>query len=480
MDVEAPDQAATLAALTTLRPDLVDRYLDASGPARAAILARLWGAFAREPIAGLRHKHTSNGRLTITLDDGRELAGPTVEPFTTLDRLTVTFDSTDYDHPARLVEALPVPGTRDRLVRELDNSVANLALARAAYQPDAGHGLVEVEQAIVDGHPLHPCCRTRIGMSTEDVLRYAPEHHPVVQLHIVEVDPGHWHTSGVPKPPLLPVHPWQLDRVLASGVARDTGTTMPARPLMSLRTLAPTARPNLHLKTAVDVQMTSAVRTLSPAAVHNGPLASALLAELATKTTGLTILTEPSGASIVLDGEEQRSMACVWREAPPTKRHIVPLATFGRLTDELIELLLPPLLTMLQFGVALEAHGQNTLVAVEDGRPVEVFYRDVGGIHVSPRRLARLGVEMPPLKGAIPTDDPDALRTKLFAAIFNCVPIQPHQWDTIARVAGQSASKEDRSALFGGTLPLKATTAMRLAEDPLEDRWAQLPNPLQR
>jgi siderophore synthetase component len=522
----APDQADTLAALTTLRPGLVDRYLDASGPARAAVLARLWGAFAREPIAGLRRRQTSNGRLTITLDDGRELSGPAdaAEPFANPGRLTLRFDNTEYDHPARLLEALPLAGARDRLVRELDNSVANLALARAASQNEARQrnarqrdarqrdapqsearqnearqnearqieapqrearqkealiGLVEIEQAIADGHPLHPCCRTRIGMSTEDVLRYAPEHHPVVHLHIVEVDPGHWHTTGVPKPPLLPVHPWQLDRVLASGVARDTGTTMPARHLMSLRTLAPTARPDLHLKTAVDVQMTSAIRTLSPATVHNGPLASRLLAELARKTTGLTILTEPSGASIVLDGEEQRSMACVWREAPPPQRHIVPLAALESMTDELIELMLPPLLTRLHLGVALEAHGQNTLVAFEDGRPVELFYRDVGGIHVSPRRLARAGVEMPPLRGTVPTDDPDALRTKLFAAVFNGIPIEPHQWDTIARVARESAGNEDRTALFADTLPLKATTAMRLADDPLEDRWAQIPNPLQ-
>jgi hypothetical protein len=33
-------------------------------------------------------------------------------------------------------------------------------------------------------------------------------------------------------------------------------------------------------------------------------------------------------------------------------------------------------------------------------------------------------------------------------------------------------------ALFGPTLPLKATTAMRLAPDPLDDLWAQLPNPM--
>jgi hypothetical protein len=32
--------------------------------------------------------------------------------------------------------------------------------------------------------------------------------------------------------------------------------------------------------------------------------------------------------------------------------------------------------------------------------------------------------------------------------------------------------------LFGDTLPVKATTAMRLASDPLTDVWATLPNPL--
>jgi siderophore synthetase component len=479
-DTAAPDPAATLAALRTLRPDLVDRYLDASGPAHAAVLGRLWGALAREPIAGLRHKRTTNGRLTITLDDGREIEGPAdaAEPFKHTDELTITFDNTGYDHPARLLEALPLAGAKDRLVRELDNSVANLALARAAFQRQPLNGLVDREQANVDGHPLHPCCRTRIGMSTADVLTYAPEHHPLVHLHILEVDPGHWHTTGVPKPPRLPVHPWQVDRVLASGVARDTGVTMGARPLMSLRTLAPLARPGLHLKTAVDIQMTSAVRTLSPAAVHNGPLASSLLKDLARRTPGLTILAEPSGASIVLDGEEQRSMACVWREAPRAQHNIVPLSEIGSMTDELIDLLFPPLLTMLDLGVALEAHGQNTLVRFEGNQPVEIYYRDVGGIHVSPRRLARAGVEMPPLKGAIPTDDPDALRTKLFAAIFNCVPIQPRQWDTIAEAAKRSAGHEDHEALFADTLPIKATTTMRLADDPLEDQWARVPNPL--
>ena len=492
----APDQAATLTALSRLRPDLVDPYLDASAPARAAVLARLWSALAREPIPGVAGPRRHGERLTVTLDDGRILTGPATaaEAFRTVKALTLTFDGEAFEHPARLVEAMRLPGAGARLVTELDNSVANLALAHAAHTPAPLRDLVDFEQSIVDGHPLHPCCRTRIGLSTEDVLRYAPEYHPVVDLHVLEVDPAHWHTSGAPKRPLLPVHPRQLDRVLASGVARDTGTTIAARPLMSLRTLAPVDEPSLHLKTAIDVQMTSAVRTLAPATVHNGPLASALLAGLAKRTPGLRILCEPSGASIVLDGEEQRSMAVVWREAPVGYAQVLPLAVLAarpqtmsdEFFDALVELMLPPLLTMLHFGVALEAHGQNTLVAVADGRPVELLYRDVGGILVSPRRLARAGVEMPPLRGSVPTDDPDALRTKLFAAaiatVLNSVISRPQQWDRIAATAEKVFDDlpEDRGAFFADTLPLKATTAMRLAQDPLEDLWARIPNPMRR
>ncbi|MFD0592780.1 hypothetical protein ACFQZ4_09660 [Catellatospora coxensis] len=45
------------------------------------------------------------------------------------------------------------------------------------------------------------------------------------------------------------------------------------------------------------------------------------------------------------------------------------------------------------------------------------------------------------------------------------------------RQPAPSAAADARSVL-GDPLPLKATTAMRLAADPLDDAWAQLPNPL--
>ncbi|MET7424914.1 IucA/IucC family protein [Dactylosporangium sp. NPDC005555] len=482
----APDETTTLHALRQHRPDLAGAYVEALPAARAGVMRRLWGALWREGLVASERLGSPPPLLHDPVP------------------AEVVADGVGFTHPARLIGSLRPAGHADRLVRELDNSVANLALGLAA---GAGAGvrdddLAAVEQSIVDGHPLHPCCRTRIGMSTTDVLAYAPEHRATVRLRLVEVAPDRWRTGGVRRPPLLPVHPWQLERALATGLVRDTGQDLPARPLMSLRTLAPLDTPGEHLKTAVEVQMTSAVRTLSAAAVHNGPLASDLVAALAARTTGLRVLRETTAATVLDDhGDPQRALGAVWRQAPPPGAVVMPLAVLPHRPDlltpafftHLVRLLLPPLFDLLRDGVALEAHGQNTLVELRDGRPATIWYRDLGGLHVHPRRLVRAGVEPPPLIGALPTDDEDELRTKLFAAALSTVltelvhSLAVHHgdrhagaaWDVVARTIRDTViDTDDRKACLADTWPLKATTAMRLADDPLQDLWCHIPNPL--
>ncbi|MFB9179593.1 IucA/IucC family protein [Dactylosporangium sucinum] len=478
----APDEAETLRALQQHRPELADAYTAALPAARAAVLHRLWGALWRENLV-----------------DRRRLGGREPAPFHHDTATTAVLDGNTHHHPARLAEAAGLGPHTARLVRELDNSVANLALAYAnppAGPPAANTAttLVDAEQSILDGHPLHPCCRTRIGMDTLDVLRYAPEHRPTVQLAVVAVDPARWHTGGTPRPPRLPVHPWQLPRALATGLVTDTGRRVAAHPLMSLRTLAFADDPAVHLKTAVEVQMTSAVRTLSPAAIHNGPLASTLVTQLAARTDGLTVLRETTAATVLDDhGHPQRTLGAVWREAPPPHATVLPLAALPGRPDlltpafftQLTDLLLPPLLTLLHAGVALEAHGQNTLVHITGGRPARIYYRDLGGLHVHPARLATAGIDMPPLIGALPTGDDDALRTKLLAAAFSTVLAglvaalgDNRLWDHVAATVRSHAGRHDATAILTRDWPLKATTAMRLADDPLEDRWCTIPNPL--
>src|SRR4051794_15962757 len=109
---EAPDQGATLRAVSRLRPELVDKYLDVSQSARPAALARLCGAFARQPISGIRQRRHDGDHLTITLHGDHTVNGPAdaAQPFRTVDRLTLPLDGRPYDHPARLVDALPLAG----------------------------------------------------------------------------------------------------------------------------------------------------------------------------------------------------------------------------------------------------------------------------------------------------------------------------------------------------------------------------------
>lgn len=450
-DIPTADPAQTRAALENLRPDLVERYDAALPGAHAAVLRRLRLAIDREPLPGVVHPAT----------DPIELA------------------------------AKSWPGTP--FVAEIANSVANLALARANRVPRAlpatgdPDGLGKIEQLETDGHPLHPCCRTRTGMTVADVLAYGPEHRPLIRLRRLRVPADRWHGTAQP---ILYAHPWQAARLLRQYPwLTDAGPTRPMRPLMSLRTVAPVSG-GPHIKTAVDVQMTSAVRTVSPAAVHNGPLLSAALEKL-TADLPIDILAETEAGAVITDHGPDRRLAHLVRRAPKLGpgEMAVPLGILAsglvdtvddpyRWLEQLTSVFFAPLTTVLRRGVALEAHGQNALVVLRDGRPVRILYRDLGGVRVD----RALGLD---LHGDLLTDDPDVLRTKVAAAALGTVASQlvdafaehhgaepDRLWSIVA--AGLRGSPE----LLTGSLPVKATTAMRLATDPLDDIWTHQPNPM--
>jgi siderophore synthetase component len=513
-----PGPEQTRAGLAALRPDLLTGY-DAELPgARAAVLARLIGALDREPLPGL----AARGPGLVRFADGTTVRYPagaaalfapgtpglSVHVARSADRPGEP--ATAVDDPATLVRLLwpandpahgsargPAGGRADRLAAEVGNSVANMALARAdRATTDPGDDLGRLEQLPTDGHPVHPCCRTRGGMTVADVLAYAPEHHPVIRLRRLRVPPDRWYGTA---PPVLYAHPWQADRLRDRYPwLADDGETGPARPLMSLRTVAPLDG-GPHVKTAVEVQMTSAVRTVSPAAVHNGPVLSRLFRQVAAGLP-IDILAETDAGAVVVDGRPRRELAFVRREAPRLGpgETAVPMAVLpSRLAGVhdaygflvlLAEKLFAPLLELLRRGLALEAHGQNTLVVLRDGRPSRILYRDLGGVRVSARRLTAGGFEAPALDGDLAGDDPRELRSKLSASAISSVaaelidaferaghPAPGRLWTVVAEALGRTA---DGRLIRREPLPIKATTAMRLAADPLDDQWAYLDNPM--
>ncbi|MBA3488246.1 MAG: hypothetical protein H0T78_01660 [Longispora sp.] len=466
--------------------------------ARAAVLGRLWGAVCRESLPGVASRRVRGDTVVVSLRDGRRLAGPSsaavmFAPYPT--GLTVTVDGVGFDDPARLARAVGWP---ERLRAELAGSVANIALARTGSVPPGSGLLADMEARVVDGHPLHPLCRTRTGMSAFEQVMYAPEHCPTVDVDLVPVPARRW--EGVGRWPwrdgtdvLLPVHPWQRQH---TDLRLPTRGTLTGRPLMSLRTLD--VGGGWHVKTAVNIQMTSAVRTVSAAAITNGPVLSVLVAGVG----GVEVLAEPAAGAMVVDGVASRQFAAVARRAPvPGAGEVVaptsalcagptPLVVEYASGDPvgwmaaLARTVVRPLVELLARGVALEAHGQNTLVVLRDGWPVRAVYRDFGGVRVSPDVLARHGVACPPLAGDIPTNDPWVLRTKFLASVGTMVgemvAVLSHAtgvcvedlWRPIGSVMA------DQPALMRGAWPVKATTVMRVARNPLDEVWVWVPNPV--
>ncbi|WP_223165379.1 IucA/IucC family C-terminal-domain containing protein [Lentzea indica] len=128
-------------------------------------------------------------------------------------------------------------------------------------------------------------------------------------------------------------------------------------------------------------------------------------------------------------------------------------------------------MTLLARGVALEAHEQNLLVGLVNGRPRRLIYRDLADIRVSPRAdlPARLHASQ------------EGLRAKTFATFFATALTglvsaldapDAELWDVVAKAVPDTP---DRQALLHDPLPAKPLTLMRL--DPKTTAWAYLPNP---
>ncbi|MFI9423829.1 IucA/IucC family protein [Streptomyces achromogenes] len=491
--------------LAAVRPGLLPGYAAELPGARAAVLTRLWRALAYEPLPFVTGRESGAYGLAVRLSDGRRLHGPHADPYATAAYVTaVHLDRERYDDPARLMGALGGPGAAG-FVAELAHSVASLALSRAGARrrgreewpegipPAGGRGRDwEWERRVTDGHPFHPGCRSRPGFSVAEQLAYGPEHAPVVELGTVPVPADDCLVSGQWPAELrdggrllLPVHPWQAAHVLK----RSYDGWRPARPLMSLRTLALSGGP--HVKTALSARLTSSVRDISAYSVRAAAPLSAFAEELVARSGGLLHLPRTLGAATA----HSPDLAALLREPPevyagPGER-VVPVAALTTTSlpgrpgwlAELVRLALTVGLRLLELGVALEAHGQNLLVVLAaDGTPLRLVYRDLADIRISPARLSRHGVTPPALTGRLITDDPTALRRKLFGSLVS---------GALAGTAGSAQAlataleaalpdlppTPDLPALREAPLPAKALTLMRLSPTGTGDLWTELPQP---
>ncbi|GAB2851519.1 IucA/IucC family protein [Pseudoduganella ginsengisoli] len=235
--------------------------------------------------------------------------------------------------------------------------------------------LTALEGQLQDGHPYHPCYKSRVGFDPLDNLAYGPEFAPAVRLiwlairkplaslaacsdidaaafvraELGEVRHARFmaalHERGLDPHDyyLLPAHPWQWREKIAAELfpllhSRDLVLLGEGddryRPLQSIRSLANASRPKgAHVKLPISIVNTSADRILSCHNVENAPLVSDWLCgiladDAALRGYGLVFLREvvgityrPPGLPLSMQARQYGMLGAVWRESVDMHLH---------------------------------------------------------------------------------------------------------------------------------------------------------------
>jgi D-ornithine---citrate ligase len=388
------------------------------------------------------------------------------------------------------------------------------------------------EQLSIEGHNLHPGAKTKVGMDPEDVFRYSPEFDGAADLQFVGIrkDFAEWKQeeekeenanaflfNEYPDLPIIiekqfaqcqfqvndyvfvPVHPWQMEHAIRDIYETEIqqrivipihGLKIPSGATSSFRTLVPLKAGAKHsIKVAVNSQMTSTVRSISPNSTNNAAVITRLIRLVMKREEELAKnfipVCECAGYNFKLNKTEDlsdnqklknRNLSAVLRENVETfvkvdEVAIVGSSLFGQspITEKtiLVELIekyaeerketslrkaafqfvseyasiaLPGFLTlMVKYGIGLEGHLQNSVMVFKHGRPVRMLFRDWGGSRIFQSRLEQAGLqtEFYP-NSATATDCLKEMHNKVFYTVF-----QNHCGELLLQVCEQFGLQEE-------------------------------------
>ncbi|MEV7244762.1 IucA/IucC family protein [Streptomyces sp. NPDC093248] len=387
-------------------------------------------------------------------------------------------------------------------------AVAALLTARARATAPADPYL-RSEQSLITGHPCHPAPKARGGGPAAAWLPYAPEAHARFPLALLGVRADQVAEEGDTRaldalgtaPPgyrLLPAHPWQLDLVardlepaLADGRLIRLGTTaFDTWPTAAVRTVYEPRR-DLFLKFSLDVRITNDIRRLwrhdllrlrrTDAAVE-GAFASmdppaAWLSDRGYRTAAfafeeLAVLVRDGLRDDLLPAATPLLAAALAEgfEGSPLAAATDPEAWWEAYLRQVV----PPALTAFaEHGVVLEAHLQNTLVAVDPaGMPVQALFRDAEGVKLLPEVSRSAGWER--LVYCLVVNH----LTEIAAALAEHHPgLDP--WPAARHELARHDLPEIPALLSAPTLPGKTNLLLRwTGADGAAARYLPLPNPL--
>ncbi|CAM5280828.1 IucA/IucC family protein [Streptomyces fumanus] len=388
------------------------------------------------------------------------------------------------------------------------DALAALLTARArATPPDDPY--LRSEQSLVTGHPHHPAPKARGGGPAAAWLPYAPEAYARFPLTLLGVradtvvedgDTSALDALGEAPPGyrLLPAHPWQLDLVardlapaFADGrLVRLGETSFTARPTAAVRTVYAPER-DLFLKFSLDVRITNDIRRLwrhdllrlrrTDTAARTAFAAlgtpAAWLSDRGYRTAGfafeeLAVLVRDGLRGHLLPGATPLLAAALAEGFPgsPLDTAADPAAWWEAYLAQVV----PPALTVFaDHGVVLEAHLQNTLVAVDvGGMPVQALFRDAEGVKLLPGTDRAAGWER--LVYCLVVNH----LTEIAAALADRHPgLDP--WPAVRRALAGHGLPEAAALLTAPTLPGKTNLLLRwTGADGAAARYLPLPNPL--
>ncbi|MFF9090870.1 IucA/IucC family protein [Streptomyces sp. NPDC014991] len=462
-----------------------------------------------EPLAyaGERRVHRLPGGRLLRVRAGRRPADPEVRTAGVWRRIGHPELVKLVAEELRRHTGLPGGDLPAEMIDSRDTVAALLTARERATPPEDPY--LRSEQSLLTGHPHHPAPKARGGGPAASWLPYAPEAHarfPLVLLGVredqvaEEGDTTALDALGTAPPGyrLLPAHPWQLDLVardlapaLADGRLLRLGTSaFHAWPTAAVRTVYEPGR-DLFLKFSLDVRITNDIRRLWR---HD------LLGLRRTDSAAGRAFAAMGPPAAWLSDRGYRTAAFAFEELAVLVRdglcdHLVPGATpllaaalaegfdgspLAATADPAgwweayLRQVLPPALTAFgDHGVVLEAHLQNTLVAVDaSGTPVQALFRDAEGAKLLPDVSRAAGWER--LVYCLVVNH----LTEIAGALADHHPgLDP--WPAVRRALARHHLPEIPALLTAPTLPGKTNLLLRWTGAAGADaRYLPLPNPL--
>jgi siderophore synthetase component len=518
-------------------------------------------------------------------------------------------------HPSEVLDCILIElpelnnSASEQFNADMINSAANLALAISFqalnFENDhtelwqliehAEDSYLRSEQAVIEGHPLHPGAKLRKGLTPQETINYSSEFGTPLTLKFAllhkdlsrtQSQQGSFNemlfaqfdgleTSVLNKISadqianfnIIVIHPWQYERILQEEytdlissdnfILLDYDVTYYSG--LSFRTLMP-KYPNVlpHIKLATNVHITGEIRTLSEQTTYNGPLVTQILNQILTKddlfdNIQATTVDELAGIHFynTNDGDKQRQrseqLGTLFRKniyqlidndtTPVIASSLVSAhhynqtssletiineymknyqfndfdeAAYAWLThygQQLFNLVIP---LVAKYGIALEAHLQNTVVAInKDGSLNKIYIRDFEGLRIDKNQLANMGYSTSNFHNSslILTDKQQTVFNKAFYST-----VQNHLGEfilTVAKVASDSnfetsvwsklsdilaanidaitqsvTSKESieefKATIFAKEIDYKCVTTMRLVDEADYYTYVKVSNPLYR